>query len=538
MNKKVTNETVSGDETDPPSQMVRGKMGRRAFLKGALTGAPLLIAGPTILTLRKSSATGSFGNSMGPSTTTEPYLVPSQPGVMFVSILTVGDTIDSYRMVGLPDGLGAFESGRGDFTLLMNHELVANVGVVRPHGSKGAFVSQWTIDSRTLKVKKGKDFSQSPNDVYTWDPATNQYLQGTTMWQRHCSADLPKQSAFYYRGKGTKELIYINGEEVTDGRAWGRVATGRFAGKTWELPHFGNMSYENAVASPFSQEKTVVVLLDDSALSTAPTGFPSEVYVYVGTKAEHGHPIVRAGLVNGKLYGVKISVKGSPVTEESNDFGLGTASTGFIGKGKFSLHDLGDVSALNGTQLEKLSIAADVARLQRVEDGAWDPRKNRANDFYFVTTASLTSNCRLWRLRFDNIEQPEKGGTIEILLRGDEGHGMLDNVTIDQHGRILMDEDPGRTERSAKIWLYDIGSRKFIQVGEHNPKFFDPTILNNSAFITQDEESSGLIDAEHILGRGWFLFDVQVHKASTDTELVEGGQLLAMYVDPSVGADN
>jgi hypothetical protein len=32
------------------------------------------------------------------------------------------------------------------------------------------------------------------------------------------------------------------------------------------------------------------------------------------------------------------------------------------------------------------------------------------------------------------------------------------------------------------------------------------------AFLTQDEESSGIIDAEEILGRGWFLLDVQVPK--------------------------
>jgi hypothetical protein len=72
----------------------------------------------------------------------------------------------------------------------------------------------------------------------------------------------------------------------------------------------------------------------------------------------------------------------------------------------------------------------------------------------------------------------------------------------------------------------------------NNPKFFDPTILNNSAFITQDEESSGVIDAEDILGKGWFLLDVLAHKANPDMELVEFGQLLAMYVDPKIGGDS
>jgi hypothetical protein len=114
---------------------------------------------------------------------------------------------------------------------------------------------------------------------------------------------------------------------------------------------------------------------------------------------------------------------------------------------------------------------------------------------------------------------------------------MLDNVTIDRRGRILMDEDPGNSGRIAKIWMYDITSEDFIQVAEHNPKFFDATILNNPDFLTQDEESSGLIDASDILGDGCFLLDVQVHKVSSDPELVEGGQLLALFVDPRIGGN-
>lgn len=133
------------------------------------------------------------------------------------------------------------------------------------------------------------------------------------------------------------------------------------------------------------------------------------------------------------------------------------------------------------------------------------------------------------------MERPELGGTVEILLRGDEGHRMLDNVTIDRRGRVLMDEDPGNTPRVSKVWLYDIGSAQLVQVAAHNPKFFDPTLPANPAFHTQDEESSGLIDAGDLLGAGWFLLDVQVHKPSGDPELVEGSQLLAMYVDPDIG---
>ena len=508
---------------------------RRLFLKGALATTPLLFVGPSLLTPPKAAAK-QIGH--GPSTTTDPYLVPSIAGVTAVSILTVGDAVGAYRMVGIPDGLGAFRTGHKEFTLLMNHEINAGApGAVRAHGSNGAFVSRWTIDAETLKVVKGQDHTPSANAVFLWNPAVNGYTQGTTQWQRLCSADLAAPSAFYAKGLGTRDRIFLDGEEVTEGRAWARIASGPNTGEAWQLPRMGRIAFENAVASPHAQEKTVVVVTDDGALSTAPVAasYPSEVYVYVGTKTRRGHPVEQAGLTNGELYGLTITVNGQPVTEENNTFGLGTAATGYIGAGRFGLHNLGDVSNLTALQLEQASIAAGVARLQRCEDGAWDPRKKHDNDFYFVTTASVTTNSRLWRLRFDDIERPEAGGAIEIMLRGDEGHRMLDNVTIDRQGRILMDEDPGNSDRISKIWLYAIDSRQLVQVAAHNPKFFDGSATTNPTFITQDEESSGIIDAADILGDGWFLLDVQAHKPSADAELVEGGQLLALFVDPGVG---
>ena len=506
---------------------------RRSFLKGALA-TPLVVAGTAVLAPPKAYAAAT---AVGPSTTTEPYLKPSIAGVKLVSVLTAGDSVGGYRMVGIPDGLGAFRSGHGEFTLLMNHEIPGTAGIARAHGSKGAFVSRWTINPETLKVVKGQDHVPSPNHVFTWDATTKSYVKGTTVWERHCSADLAAPSAYYAHGRGTQERIFLNGEEVNEGRAWARIATGVHAGEAWQLPRLGKLAFENCVACPYPQEKTIVAATDDGNLDTSPTpasGRPSEVYFYIGNKQNQGHPIERAGLTNGSLYGLKISVDGVTVKEESNQYGLGNATSGYVGKGRFELHNLGDVSGLTGGDLEAASIAADVARLQRCEDGAWDPREKRQNDFYFVTTASATSNCRLWRLRFDDIEYPENGGTIEILLRGDEGHRMLDNVTIDRLGRILMDEDPGGNDRIAKIWLYAIDTREFIQVAAHNPRFFDPD-SKKAEFITNDEESSGIIDAAHILGEGWFLLDVQSHKASSDPELFEGGQLLALWIDPDVG---
>ncbi len=110
---------------------------------------------------------------------------------------------------------------------------------------------------------------------------------------------------------------------------------------------------------------------------------------------------------------------------------------------------------------------------------------------------------------------------------------MIDNFTIDRLGRILIQEDVGGNDRLGKICLYDIGSSQLIEVAAHNPMFFSPGM---PAFLMNDEESSGIIDARRILGKGWFLLDVQAHVVNPDLTLVEGGQLLAMFVDVSIGS--
>ena len=52
-------------------------------------------------------------SATGPSTSQSPYVVPAQDGVDVRSILTVGDAVGGYRMVGIPDGIGAYKDGAG-----------------------------------------------------------------------------------------------------------------------------------------------------------------------------------------------------------------------------------------------------------------------------------------------------------------------------------------------------------------------------------------------------------------------------------------
>ena len=47
---------------------------------------------------------------------------------------------------------------------------------------------------------------------------------------------------------------------------------------------------------------------------------------------------------------------------------------------------------------------------------------------------------------------------MEMLLDGTEGQKMMDNVTINNRGQIIIQEDPGNQPHIAKIWLYDIAN--------------------------------------------------------------------------------
>jgi hypothetical protein len=379
---------------------------------------------------------------------------------------------------------------------------------------------------------KGEDLTKSGSDVHTWTGTG--YVTGTTVWQRLCSADLPDEKAFRHGHLGTSERMFMDGEEINFGRAWARIATGPNAGQAWELPRLGKLSFENVVACPHGKSKTIVALTDDGSITTsAPAASnPCEVFIYVGTKQDTGNEIERAGLTNGKFYGVRVVRGGTVVTEESNDFGLGTSTTGFVGQARFELAEIGpagDVSGMTGLQIETEAISKNVFRLLRPEDSAWDPRAKAGGDLYFVTTGNIAAdmsvavNSRLWRLRFDDLDDPLSGGTVEILLSGKKlpgpGWRMFDNITIDHHGHLLLQEDTGNNPWVARIWLYGIETGSLTEIAHHDPALFKPTsaigvtpVTGGPDFLTQDEESSGIIDAEHVLGRGWFLFDVQNHK--------------------------
>lgn len=416
-------------------------------------------------------------------------------------IITVGDSAaNGYRMVGVPDGLGAFDNGNGTITVLMNHELNADIGTVRAHGSKGAFVSRWVVRLNDLSVLNGEDLVKK---VQLWDASAGSYRTSESVtFGRFCSADLAHGSAFLDTdGNGFEGKILLNGEEEKDagGRAFAHIASGEYNGVSYELPHFGRVAWENLLALPNSGKRTVVIGMDD---------FPGgHVYVYVGEKRRTGNPAEKAGLVGGALYTVKIEGE------------------------RFNLLPLGDVLGLDGKALRARANTFGATPLLRPEDGAWD--KLDKNLFWFATTDKIYGQSQLFRMDFDDARTPEKGGKYRAVLTAhDIGGQMFDNIEADSDGRILINEDPGKDKFAAGIWLFDPKfPNKAMRLFEADAeRFVDQA---SAKFMTLDEEQSGIAEVtDAVKSASWFdankryyLGVAQAHLAHPDPELVEYGQL-------------
>ena len=280
-------------------QHVRSR--RRATVLLAVTAATATAMTPGIATAATST---------GPSTTVAPYVLPVAEGVDITSLLTVGDkpADNGFKMVGIPDGLGAYRQGR-DMVVFENHELQATAGVVRRHGQKGAFVSRFVIDRKTGRVKAGSDLIDP--GVQYWDYPAGTYSAApvppagaaagthTPAFARFCSGALTAPGQLLNGRRGYDGQIYFANEESGDeGRAFGVTTDGQ----AYQLPRLGLFSWENTLAAANRSDTTLVMGNED--------GGSGQLRAYVGTKQMEGSPVDRAGLTNGELN--VISVPGFP----------------------------------------------------------------------------------------------------------------------------------------------------------------------------------------------------------------------------------
>ena len=88
-----------------------------------------------------------------------------------------------------------------------------------------------------------------------------------------------------------------------------------------------------------------------------------------------------------------------------------------------------------------------------------------------------------------------------MLLNGGESVYMSkpDNITVTEDGMyILIQEDPGNNAALARIVAYRVSDSKLAVIAQFDANKF---IKGGSEFMTEDEESSGIIDATKLLAK-------------------------------------
>ncbi|MGH2530224.1 MAG: alkaline phosphatase PhoX [Actinomycetota bacterium] len=439
-----------------------------------------------------------------------------------------------YRMVGIPDGLGAHANGDGTSTLFMNHEFTQSTvsePLVGGPQYRGAYISKWILDANGDPISGERAFDQVFMENTLIGPAA-EIGNTTPAFARFCSGSLAGPP------HGFDRWIYLTNEEedapiTFDGK--GGLSVAIFNNEAHALPKLGRYSKENTLVQPNKGNRTVIFSLEDG-----PSTLDNQLYMYVGKKHRSaGSVLARNGLDNGKLYAFR-----------SLDLAKNSERTFTSGSVTGNWIEIHGADAMTDAQLETASDAANGMTFVRPEDGAFNP--NNRNEFFFVTTGSssgadngVNELGRLYSLRLHS-GNPLKPATLTIVYNADRvvaagGDIAISPDNIDTSGRFLMINEDGTTEsravmaakgRDGSIWRFDLlGGRVSVDVSTATRVAqLDPPGRDGVPVGPGVWETSGIIDTAMLFGDDTWLSDVQAHSQTKAPApfTVEDGQLFLM----------
>ena len=425
----------------------------------------------------------------GFKTSKRPYLVPVGQGVVVDPIVSTGDIVGGYQMSGIPDGLGAYKAG-GTLQLLMNHEL----GKTFPGNPPGvdARISKLSLDRNTRSVLTG---------TYLFN--------GSEGFERFCSATLEGINGTPY---------HLTGEEAVgaghDGTA---IVMNAVTGAWTAAPQFGHIQHENVVPVERIQ-KFMLVTTDDDFRS----GSPSLFLAYLAGSFQD------AVAGNGQLYVWKATnPSDTPFTIQEGD----TIPGEFV--------PITQAENADSVTIKAAARAKGAFQFSRLEDVA--TAEQTAGRLYFADTGKIgdvSDTGRIYQMDIDPAD-PTKASLTFLLDSTTHDFANPDNLDTSARSLVFQEdrEAPFRAQYN-RVLVYDFATRA-IRVAAR----VDPT----PPLLPGQWESSGVINAQALLGNGWWLLDVQAHGQSEsqpgpappgvqptpDTAVGEDGQLLAVYIPNS-----
>jgi hypothetical protein len=482
------------------------------------------------------------------STSIKDYVVPVGSEYDVEALFSVNDKVPeasnpslNYRMVGIPDGLGAHPNGDGTSTLYMNHELTSGTssspvvdGAGNPSGPsyRGALVSKWILDAEgnPIRGERAYDTIFDENDPVGPAPASD---NATRAFSRFCSGSLSGPP------DGLSDWIYFtNEEEGTPANSFdgdGGLAVAIVDNALYTLPKMGRFAWENTLIQPNHGTSTVAMGMEDGPAAVALGDENSQVYMYVGKKDRRAGAGVlrRNGLDNGELY---VLTPANPSNSSEAAFSSGT-----IGVEWKLIPNAGE---LDEAELEAASDATGAIRFARPEDGAFN--KHDRDEFLFVTTGEapgVNVLGRLYSLRL-HPGNVTKGGTLTVIYNADAviaagGDTAISPDNVDTSGEYLMINEDGTASsrpvmaskgRDGSIWRFDIDAKGVDFASRERVAELDPPGRDGVAVGPGVWETSGIIDASSLFGADWWLSDVQAHSPTTAPAAgtVEDGQLFLL----------
>jgi hypothetical protein len=485
------------------------------------------------------------------ATSIKPYVEPVGDEYEVRPLFSVDDKVpllggapgQQYRMVGIPDGLGAHPNGDGTSTLYMNHELTFTAlsePVVGGPKNRGAIVSQWVLDEDGDPIAGRRAY----DEIFTEDkfegpaPVVGNEAQMPRQFARFCSGFLAGPT------HGFDRRIYLTNEEDATANTFdgdGGLSVAIFDNELHTLPALGRSSKENSVVQPGRGTRTVIFPMEDG-----PATLDNQLYMYVGKKDRSAGASVleRNGLVDGRLYAFRSL---DPARNSERTFTSGSVVGEWV--------EIPGADEMTAAELEAASDAAGAMTFVRPEDAAFNPR-NR-HELFFDTTGSssdadegVNELGRLYSLRL-HPGNPLKPARLSIVYNADAvvaagGDIALSPDNMDASRRYLMINEDGTTEsravmaakgRDGSIWRFDLVKRPVHAVG------VDPATATRVAQLDPPGrdgvpvgpgvwETSGIIDASALFGADSWLSDVQAHPPTTapigPTVTVEDGQLFLM----------
>jgi Alkaline phosphatase PhoX len=484
------------------------------------------------------------------ATSVKPYVEPVGGEYEVRALFSADDKVpllggapgQQYRMVGIPDGLGAHSNGDGTSTLFMNHELgfaARSEPVVGGPKNRGAIVSTWILDEDgdPIAGRRAYDSIYAENTFLGPAPVVGNEAQMPRQFARFCSGYLAGPR------NGFDRYVYLTNEEddtanTFDGR--GGLSVAIFDNELHTLPDLGHYSKENTVVQPGQETQTVVFSLEDG-----PATLDNQLYMYVGKKdrSAGASSLARNGLDDGSVYVFRAF---DPTRNSERTFTSGSVTGEWV--------EIPNVESLSAAELEAASDAAGAMTFVRPEDGAFNP--NNRNELFFDTTGSSTGADdgvnelgRLYSLRL-HPGNPLKPATLTIVYNADTivaagGDTAISPDNIDASREFLMINEDGTTEsraamaakgRDGSVWRFELVAGPVHAVGVSlegtRVAQLDPPGRDGVPVGPGIWETSGIIDASALFGSDSWLSDVQAHPPTAApggaTVTVEDGQLFLL----------